>query len=161
MLPANPPPPTSTRSLAALFVLYRWFWNQIFTWVGVRRIIDAKCSRSGALRYRCCLNRRSNSYVWAFEKSTRRFRFLQFSPPDPPSCRCASLSSSPPLSPRSSSYSWSSASNSLHDCWSWLQLSCCDDGNDRSEIVGLVESGCGWLTATTKNYLTSKTNWIF
>lgn len=42
--------PASTRSLAALFVLYLWFWNQIFTWVGVRRMMEARCSRSGALR---------------------------------------------------------------------------------------------------------------
>lgn len=60
-------------SLACRFILYRWFWNHIFTCVGVRWIIVAKCSRSGADRYFCCLNRRSSSYTWAWEKSTRRF----------------------------------------------------------------------------------------
>lgn len=48
-------------SARALFILYRWFWNQIFTWVGVRRIKLARCSLSGADRYLCCLKRRSSS----------------------------------------------------------------------------------------------------
>lgn len=85
-------------SCCARFVLYRWFWNQIFTWVGVRRIILARCSRSGADRYLCCRNRRSSSNVCALEKSTRRFRFLWLCDPG-----CPLLSSS--VSSMSSSFS--------------------------------------------------------
>lgn len=72
-----------------------WFWNQIFTWVGVSLIIEAKCSRSGADRYFCCRNRRSSSNVCALENNTLRFRFLW-----PP---CVWWSSS--LSPLASSWS--------------------------------------------------------
>lgn len=60
-------------SFAWRFILYLWFWNQILTWVGVRWIMLAKCSLSGADRYFCCLKRRSSSYTCAWEKSTRRF----------------------------------------------------------------------------------------
>lgn len=63
-------------SWTARFVLYLWFWNQIFTCVGVKRIKLARCSLSGADKYRCCLNRLSNSYVCALENKTRRLRFL-------------------------------------------------------------------------------------
>lgn len=58
------------------FNLYRWFWNHILTCTGLSLIILAKCSLSGADRYLCCLNRRSSSYVWAFENKTLRFRFF-------------------------------------------------------------------------------------
>lgn len=60
-------------SFACRFILYRWFWNQILTCVGVRWIMLARCSLSGADRYFCCLNLLSSSYTWAWEKSTRRF----------------------------------------------------------------------------------------
>ena len=68
-------------SARALFILYRWFWNQIFTWVGVRRIKLARCSLSGAERYLCCLKRRSSSYVCALENKTLLLRFFPESLP--------------------------------------------------------------------------------
>ena len=40
--------------------------------------MEAKCSLSGADKYLCCLNRRSNSYVCALEKRTRLFLFFEF-----------------------------------------------------------------------------------
>lgn len=86
----------------ARLVLYLWFWNQILTWVGVNLIKLARCSLSGAERYFCCRNLRSNSKVWAFEKRTLRLRFLwerDVSPTDGESWS---------LSPSSSS--WSSMS---------------------------------------------------
>jgi hypothetical protein len=46
------------------------------TCVGVRRMMLARCSRSGADRYRCCRNLRSSSYVCAFENRTLLLRFL-------------------------------------------------------------------------------------
>lgn len=63
--------------------------DQIFTCVGVRRIRLARCSRSGADRYRCCRKRRSSSRrsaLWrrapAASASCRR-------PPPPGSpCHC-------------------------------------------------------------------------
>ncbi len=60
-------------SIRALFILYLWFWNQIFTCVGVRRSRCASCSRSGEDRYRCWRKHLSSSYVWALENNTRRF----------------------------------------------------------------------------------------
>lgn len=44
------------------------------TWVGVRWIRAARCSRSGALRYFCCLNRLSSSWTCCWVNRTRRFR---------------------------------------------------------------------------------------
>lgn len=52
---------SSPFSCRARFNLYLWFWNHIFTCTGDSLIMLAKCSRSGAERYRCCLNRRSSS----------------------------------------------------------------------------------------------------
>ena len=66
-------------SARALFILYLWFWNQIFTWVGVSRRALARCSLSGAERYLCWRNLRSSSYVWALEKSTLLFLFFTVS----------------------------------------------------------------------------------
>ena len=60
------------------------------TCVEVSLSMVAICSRSGAERYRCCLKRRSNSYTWACEKSTRGFRFwrcLDSGPSPPPATR--------------------------------------------------------------------------
>lgn len=116
--------PLPLASVAALFVLYLWFWNQIFTWVGVSRIIEAKCSLSGALRYFCWRKRLSSSNVCALENSTRLFRFLCSVSWGWISFACCSSSNS-------------ADSSSLH---SWLAS--CFGGNDRSEMVGLVESGC-------------------
>lgn len=116
--------PLPLASVAALFVLYLWFWNQIFTWVGVSRIIEAKCSLSGALRYFCWRKRLSSSNVCALENSTRLFRFLCSVSWGWVSFACCSSSKS-------------ADSSSLH---SWLAS--CFGGNDRSEMVGLVESGC-------------------
>lgn len=82
-------------------------------------MMEAKCSRSGADRYRCCLNRRSSSYVCALLNSTRRFRFLCTAPlpsdgcppaPDEPDRSC-----SPPVAPDSSSKSSSISSPSTSD----------------------------------------------
>lgn len=67
---------SSPFSCRARFNLYLWFWNQIFTCVGVNRIMLAKCSLSGADKYLCCLNLRSSSYVCAFENRIRRLRFF-------------------------------------------------------------------------------------
>ena len=61
------------------FNLYLWFWNQIFTCVGVNLIILARCSRSGADKYLCCRNLLSNSYVCAFENKTLLLRFFWLS----------------------------------------------------------------------------------
>ena len=44
------------------------------TWVGVRCIRAARFSRSGALRYLCCLNRLSSSWTCCWVNRTRRFR---------------------------------------------------------------------------------------
>lgn len=63
-------------SARALFTLYRWFWNHIFTCVGVKCKSLARCSRSGADKYLCCLKRRSNSKVWVFENRILRLRFF-------------------------------------------------------------------------------------
>jgi len=52
----------------------RKFTHQILTCVGVRLISWARCSRSGADKYFCCLKRRSSSYTCAWVNSTRRFR---------------------------------------------------------------------------------------
>lgn len=131
LLGEHPLPLASTLSVAALFVLYLWFWNQIFTWVGVSRMMEAKCSLSGALRYLCWRKRLSSSKVCALENSTRLFRFLCSV-----SWGCASLVCC--------SSSNSADSSSLH---SWL-LSCFG-AKERSEIVGLVESGC-WSTGMLK-----------
>lgn len=112
-------------SLCALFVLYRWFWNQIFTWVGVSRMRLARCSRSGADRYFCWRNRLSNSYVWAFEKRTRRLRFLWAADwLEPPVASSPSWSSSgSSIPPSSSSIRVSSVSLLLPLwlllCWWW------------------------------------------
>jgi hypothetical protein len=79
------------------------------TCVGVRRMMLARCSRSGADRYRCCRNLRSSSYVCAFENKTLLLRFFVLLgcagvwPPD--SC-CPSDSGSS----SSVSSSWSSPS---------------------------------------------------
>lgn len=67
-------------SWRARFILYLWFWNHIFTCVGLSRIMLAKCSLSGAERYLCCRKRRSSSYVCALENNTLRFRFFCESP---------------------------------------------------------------------------------
>ena len=50
-------------------VLYLRFWNHIFTCVSVNFSACAKSARSGPERYRCWLNRRSNSYTWACENA--------------------------------------------------------------------------------------------
>jgi len=54
-------------------------WGLIFTCVGVNPIIFANDSRSGADKYFWWRNRRSSSYVCAFVKRTRLFRFLSWS----------------------------------------------------------------------------------
>ena len=95
-------------SWTARFVLYLWFWNQIFTCVGVSRIRLARCSLSGADKYLCCLNLLSNSYVCALENRTRRFRFL-----------CDKLESEPALSGWSLSLSSSCSKLSWILSWSW------------------------------------------
>lgn len=96
-------------SWTARFVLYLWFWNQIFTCVGVNRIKLARCSLSGADKYLCWRNLLSSSYVCALEKRTRRFRFL-----------CVKLGSFEVLR-----WSWSfssSCSMSWSSCsWSWSE----------------------------------------
>lgn len=53
-------------SCLALFVLYLWFWNQILTCVGVKRMMLAKCSLSGAERYLCCRNLKFRKYFNVF-----------------------------------------------------------------------------------------------
>lgn len=63
-------------SARALFTLYRWFWNQIFTCVGVKCKTLARCSLSGADKYLCCLKRLSNSNVCVFENRILRLRFF-------------------------------------------------------------------------------------
>lgn len=98
-------------SWTARLVLYLWFWNQIFTCVGVKRIKLAKCSRSGADRYRCWRNRLSSSYVCALENKTRRLRFL-----------CTILGSL--LLLLIWSWSWSSSSWSRSCSLSWSSWSC-------------------------------------
>lgn len=111
---------------------YLWFWNQILTWVGVSCIIEAKCSLSGADRYLCWRNLRSNSYVCALEKSTRRLRFL-WTAPDRWPLPATSLSSS----------SRSSSLCSLLLVW-WGGAESLV--SDLSDIDGLVLSGlsCWW-----------------
>ena len=59
------PPSSRDLSCRCLLHLYLRFWNQIFTWVDVSFRLLARCSRSGADRYRCCLNLRSSSKTWA------------------------------------------------------------------------------------------------
>lgn len=71
------PPSSRDLSCRCLLHLYLRFWNQIFTWVDVSFKLLARCSRSGADRYRCCLNLRSSSKTWACEKRTRGFRRLR------------------------------------------------------------------------------------
>lgn len=48
--------------------------NVRLTCVGVRCIRLAKCSRSGADRYFCCLNRRSSSYTYRYNREENRKR---------------------------------------------------------------------------------------
>lgn len=116
-------------SCTARFVLYLWFWNQIFTWVGVRRIRLARCSRSGAERYLCWRNLRSNSYVCAFENKTRRFRFL-----------CAKL-----------------GSEGMFDCWSWSWSSSCSSWSSWSSSWSgsCLGSGIGGELAEGPTYESS------
>lgn len=140
LLGEHPLPLASTLSVAARFVLYLWFWNQIFTCVGVSRMIEARCSLSGALKYLCCRKRLSSSNVCAFENNTRLFRFLCSV-----SCGCASFACC--------SSSKSADSSSLH---SWFVS--CFGGNERSEIVGLVESGCCNTAILNITILLSKLN---
>lgn len=143
LLGEHPLPLASTLSVAARFVLYLWFWNQIFTCVGVSRMIEARCSLSGALKYLCCRKRLSSSNVCAFENNTRLFRFLCSV-----SCGCASFACC--------SSSKSADSSSLH---SWFVS--CFGGNERSEIVGLVESGCCNTAILNITILLSKLNVCF
>ncbi len=67
---------SSPFSARALFTLYRWFWNQIFTCVGVNCKTLARCSLSGADKYLCCLKHLSSSNVWVFENRILLLRFF-------------------------------------------------------------------------------------
>jgi hypothetical protein len=92
----------------------------------------ARCSLSGADRYRCCLNLRSNSYVCAFENRTLLLRFLVL-----PGCAVAWLPAS--CCP---SDSWSSSSVSSR----WSSLSCPMSGAlMMADCSVLEESGPGPL----------------
>lgn len=68
----------------------------------------ARCSRSGADRYRCCRNLRSSSYVCALENRTLLFRFLEL-----PACAAPWLPDSCCPSDSGSSSSVSSMCSSL------------------------------------------------
>lgn len=52
------------RSNSIRLHLYRRFWNQILTWMGVRPSVTASRSRSTAFTYRCTLKRCSSSLTW-------------------------------------------------------------------------------------------------
>ena len=113
-------------SWAALLVLYLWFWNQIFTWVGDNRIQDAKCSRSGADKYLCCLNLLSSSKVCCLENKTLRFRFLDMDEPPLLVSSSSSIISSPSSSMSTSSVSEPSETSArclASWCFWW---SCCN-----------------------------------
>ena len=116
---------SSPCSLMCRFCLYLWFWNQIFTCVGVRQIILARCSRSGADKYLCWRNLLSSSNVWAFVKRTRRFRFFCFA--FMLSCRV----------------SVSEFDNVLIDCWASVVAKIYDSLiYTRSEQIILTSSCC-------------------
>ena len=130
-------------SCAARLVLYRWFWNQILTCVGDKRMSDARCSRSGADKYRCWRNRRSSSKVCAFENKTLRLRFLLIAELLLPSpvCELIVWSSSSSIS------IISSPSSSMSTSWSFSSLS---EAYDSDFVWWLSE--WWWFLLTSKSW---------
>ena len=143
-------------------------------------MILARCSLSGADRYRCCLNLRSSSYVCALEKRTRLLRFLVQpgwpAPWDPDSC-CPSVSRSCSSSSVSSICSSTGGRTSVEESGPGLLGPCPGAGKLSSETelecrsgscsgppragsggareLGDVLSGltcCCWTPATSQSY---------
>lgn len=138
---------SSPFSWRARFNLYLWFWNQIFTCVGVSLMILAKCSLSGADKYLCCRNRRSSSYVCAFENKIRRFRFFCVSEEFELFWESPSVTSS-----SSPSFSDSSSCSDFMELTEWpLMLSC-----DISPLEWLEVLPGEWMDGISENYKNRK-----